>query len=86
MFVLIGVLCISVNDLLIKQLSWAYPLHQSVFLRSGIGIILSFVILHFEGGLTLLRSRHRSQSRPLPKHRFSRGRPRVSVTPFTPCL
>lgn len=58
MFVLIGVLCISVNDLLIKQLSWAYPLHQSVFLRSGIGIILSFVILHFEGGLTLLRSRH----------------------------
>ena len=56
-FVLAGVVCISVNDLVIKQLSGDYPLHQSVFLRSGIGLLFSFVILHFEGGLQLLKTR-----------------------------
>jgi len=42
---------------LIKQLSGGYPLHQLVFTRSLIGIALSFVILRFEGGLGLLRTR-----------------------------
>ena len=37
-FILIGIVGISLNDLIIKQLSGSYPLHQSVFLRSGIGI------------------------------------------------
>lgn len=57
-FVLAGVLCISVNDLVIKQLSGDYPLHQSVFLRSGIGILFSLVFVQMEGGFSILTTRH----------------------------
>jgi len=56
LFVLIGVFCISINDLLIKQLSGGYPLHQIVFARSGIGILFSLVIVQYEGGLGILRT------------------------------
>lgn len=56
-FILIGVLGISFNDMLIKQLSGGYPLHQIVFARSGIGILLSFALVHFEGGFHLLKTR-----------------------------
>jgi S-adenosylmethionine uptake transporter len=55
-FVLFGVLCISLNDMLIKQLSSGYPLHQIVFFRSFIGLLVSFIFLYFEGGLTALRT------------------------------
>ncbi len=55
-FVLFGVLCISLNDMLIKQFSSGYPLHQIVFFRSFFGLIVSFVFLHFEGGLPALRT------------------------------
>ena len=58
LFVLIGVFCISINDLLIKQLSDGYPLHQIVFARSGIGILFSLVIVQFEGGWGILRTDH----------------------------
>lgn len=58
-FILIGVLGISVNDMLIKQLSGGYPLHQIVFARSAIGIILGLLFVHLEGGLHLLRTDHR---------------------------
>lgn len=57
-FILVGVVCISINDLIIKQLSGDYPLHQSVFLRSGIGILFSLVIVQFEGGFGILKTRH----------------------------
>jgi len=56
LFVLIGVFCISINDLLIKQLSGGYPLHQIVFARSGIGILFSLMIVQYEGGLGILRT------------------------------
>lgn len=52
----IGVFAISINDLLIKALSGGYPLHQIVFTRTAIGIFLSFLMLHLEGGLALLRT------------------------------
>lgn len=55
-FVLFGVLCISLNDMLIKQLSSGYPLHQIVFLRSLIGLMVTLVILQFEGGFAALRT------------------------------
>lgn len=58
LFVLIGVFCISINDLLIKQLSGGYPLHQIVFARSGIGILFSLIIVQFEGGWGILRTDH----------------------------
>ncbi|MEL6465584.1 MAG: DMT family transporter [Pseudomonadota bacterium] len=57
LFVLIGVFCISINDMLIKQLSGAYPLHQIVFARSGIGILFSLMIVQYEGGFGILRTR-----------------------------
>ena len=57
-FILAGILCISVNDFIIKQLSGGYPLHQTVFLRSGIGILFSLVLVQVEGGWSILRTRH----------------------------
>lgn len=54
--VCLGVFAISINDLLIKSLSSGYPLHQIVFTRTAIGITLSFVMLHREGGFSLLRT------------------------------
>lgn len=56
-FVLFGVLCISLNDMLIKQLSSGYPLHQIIFIRSFVGILLCFVFLHFEGGWVALKTK-----------------------------
>lgn len=54
--ILVGMLLISVNDLVIKALSGDYPLHQMVFLRSAVGILFSFVLLRFEGGWRKLRT------------------------------
>ena len=56
LFVLVGVFCISINDLLIKELSGGYPLHQIVFARSGIGILFSLLIVQYEGGFGILRT------------------------------
>lgn len=55
-YILAGMAAISLNDMLIKQLSGGYPLHQLVFARSMIGIAFSFVILRFEGGVALLKT------------------------------
>ena len=55
-FVLAGMFFISINDLIIKQLSGDYPLHQMVFARSGIGICFSLVLVWWEGGLRILRT------------------------------
>ena len=56
LFILAGMVCISVNDTLIKFLSDGYPLHQMVFVRSAIGLTASSVFLHLEGGVSLLRT------------------------------
>lgn len=55
-FILIGMGAISINDMLIKQLSSGYPLHQLVFTRSSIGLVFSIVILQFEGGWSILKT------------------------------
>lgn len=55
-FVLAGMLSISVNDMLVKQLSGGYPLHQIVFIRSAIGILFTLVMVRFEGGWSILRT------------------------------
>lgn len=57
LFILFGMLCISVNDMLIKELSGGYPLHQMVFVRSAIGICFTLVFLRLEGGWRLLKTR-----------------------------
>lgn len=56
-FILIGILAISLNDMLIKLLSGGYPLHQMVFTRSAIGIVFSLMLVQFEGGWRILRTR-----------------------------
>lgn len=56
-FIVAGVFCISINDMMIKGLSGAYPLHQSVFLRSGIGILFSLLLVQLEGGWSILKTR-----------------------------
>ncbi|MGI9367684.1 MAG: DMT family transporter [Ruegeria sp.] len=56
-FVIAGMVAISINDMLIKQLSGGYPLHQMVFLRSGIGIMISLVLVKAEGGVQVLKTR-----------------------------
>jgi S-adenosylmethionine uptake transporter len=56
-FILSGVTAISVNDMLIKQLSGGYPLHQMVFIRSSIGILFSLMLVRWEGGFHLLKTR-----------------------------
>ena len=56
MFILLGMICISINDMLIKQLSGDYPLHQMVFVRSAIGIAFSLIMVQVEGGFAILRT------------------------------
>ncbi len=56
-FIVTGILAISVNDMLIKLLSGGYPLHQLVFTRSCIGIIFGLMLVQFEGGWQILRTR-----------------------------
>ncbi|WP_187431056.1 Riboflavin transporter [Roseobacter fucihabitans] len=57
LFVIAGVFAISINDMLIKQLSGGYPLHEIVFLRSAIGILFSLVMVRMEGGWRILKTR-----------------------------
>ncbi|MCB1343006.1 MAG: DMT family transporter [Pseudooceanicola sp.] len=56
-FVLVAMLAISANDVMIKQLSGGYALHQVVFFRSAIGIVFGLALVHWEGGLARLRTR-----------------------------
>lgn len=49
-------LAISVNDMLIKQLSGGYPLHQMVFVRSVIGIVFTCMLVQWEGGFAILKT------------------------------
>lgn len=56
LFVLGGVFSISINDMLIEQLSGGYPLHQIVFFRSLVGFMVLMIFVRAEGGLSLLRT------------------------------
>ena len=55
-FILAGMVAISINDMAVKSLSDAYPLHQIVFVRSAIALALMMVFLQFEGGFASLRT------------------------------
>lgn len=57
LFVLAGILAISINDMLIKELSGAYPLHELVFLRSAIALVFSVFLIQIEGGWRILKTR-----------------------------
>lgn len=53
----VGMAFISVNDMLIKQLAGAYPLHEVIFARSAIGLTLCMGMVWYEGGLQVLHTR-----------------------------
>ena len=55
--VIIGIIAISINDMLVKWLSADYPLHEIIAIRSFIGLALILAFLRFDGGLTSLRTR-----------------------------
>ena len=57
LFILVGIVTISINDVLIKELSGGYPLHQVVFARSAIALAFILVIVRYEGGWSILRTR-----------------------------
>lgn len=50
-----GMLCISINDMVVKSLSGDYPLHQLIFLRSFGAMSLTLLFLALEGGFSQLR-------------------------------
>lgn len=56
-FIVFGMSCITVNDLLVKLLSDDYALHQIVFIRSLFAISFSLMMVHFEGGWRILKTR-----------------------------
>ncbi len=56
LFILVGMAAISINDMLIKQLSGGYPLHQMVFIRSAIGLIFGLALVQVEGGWSVLKT------------------------------
>ena len=52
-----GMVVLSLQDSLIKWMSGDYPLHQIVFTRSCIAIVLTVYFAHLEGDVRLLRTR-----------------------------
>ena len=55
--IVFGMVVISLQDSFIKLMSGDYPLHQIVFTRSCIAILLTVYFAHLEGGIGLLRTR-----------------------------
>ncbi|MBQ0805643.1 MULTISPECIES: DMT family transporter [unclassified Sulfitobacter] len=55
-FIFAGVFAISINDMLIKQLSGGYPLHEIVFARAFIGILFGLGLVQLEGGWRILKT------------------------------
>ncbi len=47
----------SFQDVIIKLLSGTFPVHQLVFVRGVIGLPILLVFIHFDGGLSTLKTR-----------------------------
>ena len=58
LYILAGMAAISINDVLIKQLSGGYALHQIVFTRSAIALVFTLILVQIEGGFAILKTRH----------------------------
>ena len=56
-YVFLGMLCISINDLIVKQFSTSYPLHQIIFIRSAIAMLVTLVLVKVEGGFKILKTK-----------------------------
>ena len=53
LFMTLAMLCLSVNDVLVKGLSSAYPIWEVIFFRAFSGVIISFILIFFFGWQTL---------------------------------
>ena len=56
LFVLGAIALVSVQDVTIKWISGDYPLHEIVFIRSPVALVLLLPIVYFEGGISSLHS------------------------------
>jgi len=56
----------SIMDVVIKWLSPDYPLHEIILVRTVVALFLTLIIVHFEGGFALLKTRR-------PMLHFARG-------------
>ena len=52
-FMTLAMFCLSVNDVLVKGLSSAYPIWEVIFFRAFSGVIISFILIVFFGWQTL---------------------------------
>ena len=55
--IILGAAALSTQDMVIKFMSGAYPLHEIVLARASVALLLTLVIVHFEGGIGGLRTR-----------------------------
>ena len=53
LFMTLAMFCLSVNDVLVKGLSTAYPIWEVIFFRALSGVIISIVLVFFFGWQTL---------------------------------
>ena len=53
LFMTLAMLCLSVNDVLVKGLSSAYPIWEIVFFRALSGVLISIILVFFFGIQTL---------------------------------
>tara|TARA_A100001037_G_C15149657_1_gene638356 strand:- start:1443 stop:2486 length:1044 start_codon:yes stop_codon:yes gene_type:complete len=51
-----GVSALTLQDALIKWLSGTFPLHEITLARSVVAVVITLIIVHFEGGFGLLRT------------------------------
>lgn len=56
-FLTVGISMFSIMDVLIKTLSATYPAHEIVFFRGLVALLPILLIVQYEGGLRLLRTR-----------------------------
>ena len=52
----LGKLLFAVQDIIIKQLSLDYPIHEIMTVRGTVAILILLVLIHFTVGLSDLRS------------------------------
>lgn len=57
LFAVAGAAILSVNDVAIKALSGSYALHQVILTRSGISLLVLFLVMRLTGGFHQLRTR-----------------------------
>ena len=53
LFMTLAMFCLSVNDVLVKGLSTAYPIWEVIFFRAFSGVVVSIILIFYFGWRTL---------------------------------